>query len=46
MLENLKIISMSDMKIWNSYIQVREEKHSGGIIYIEKKNLNSEQQTG
>lgn len=37
MLENLKIISMSDIKIWNSYLQGREEKHSGRIIYIVKK---------
>lgn len=37
MLENLKIITMSDIKIWNSYIQGSEEKHSGGIICIEKR---------
>lgn len=46
MLENLKIISMADIKIRNSYIQVREEKHSGRITYIEKKNLKPEQQAG
>lgn len=46
MLENLKIISMADIKIRNSHIQVREEKQSGRITYIEKKNLKPEQQAG